>query len=81
MNKIEKFLKKISKTERKNILKQIKLTQEQKINLACIKKIKGSENFRIRAGKFRILFYWKKDGSIILIDICKRDENTYKNPK
>ncbi len=81
MNKIEKFFKKISKTEKKDILKQIKLTQERKINPAKIKKIKDSKNFRIRVGKFRVLFYWKYDGSIMLIDIRKRNENTYKNKK
>jgi len=81
MDKIKKFLKKISEIEKRNISRQIKLTQEQKINPAKIKKIKGSKNYRIRVGKFRVLFYWKKDGSIVLIDICNRDENTYKNLK
>ncbi|MEA1963351.1 MAG: hypothetical protein U9M94_03905 [Patescibacteria group bacterium] len=81
MDKIKKILKKILKIERKNILRQIKLTQERKINPAKIKKIKGSKNFRICIGRFRILFYWKKDGSIALIDMCNRDENTYKNLK
>ena len=42
-----------------------------------IKSLKGSDEFRLRVGDWRIIFL-QKDDSIIITDVRKRDEATYK---
>ena len=77
MNKIEKFLKKISSKE--------SIVLEDKIfDLMCGKladlniiKIQGTSFYRIKVGRYRIIFYYM-DTKIVIKDIRLRNENTYK---
>lgn len=79
MLKIKKLLKKVPQNYKQNILDTLNLIYLKEFSTLDILKIKGKNNhYRIRVGKFRIIFYM--DDSITeIIDIKKRDENTYKN--
>jgi len=80
MDKIEKILRKLTKKERDFLYKKIFDLQSKKVDNLNIIKIKNSDFFRLRAGNFRIIFYYK-DKKFILIDIKIRNDNTYKNIK
>jgi len=77
MDKIKKLFLKINKSDRKKLLNCIqKLTQKDK-NLNILK-IKNTNFYRLRSGKFRIIFH-KEKNEIIIDSIKFRRENTYKN--
>ncbi len=77
MDKIEKLLRKISKKQRENLLSIIeKLLNNNKKGLD-IKKIKKTDFYRLRAGRFRIIYH-KEDKEIVVDSIKLRDESTYK---
>ena len=79
MDKISKDLKKLTEKER-NQIKQIL----QKINSGDfrgldIKKLKGRDDiFRVRKGKFRIIYKISGKKDIFILAIERRSENTYK---
>ena len=76
MDKIEKLLRKISNKDRERLSKIIdKLLRGEKKNLD-IKKIKDAEFYRLRSGRFRIIFH-KEEKDIIIDSIKLRDKNTY----
>lgn len=79
MDKIEKLFRKISQKSREQLLLVIsKLLSGQKTGLN-IKKLKGTDFFRLRSGRFRIIFHYEDNSKEIIIDSIKlRDENTYK---
>ncbi|MEK7185095.1 MAG: type II toxin-antitoxin system RelE/ParE family toxin [Patescibacteria group bacterium] len=78
MNKIEKFLKRLSRDERVRVAQCIERIVNGKwgANLD-IKKLKGyDEVYRVRVGNIRIIFFYKnKKTSIIAIE--RRSDNTY----
>jgi len=77
MDKIEKLLRKISKKHREKLFYLIdKLLSGEKKGLN-IKKLKDSDFYRLRSGKFRIIFH-KEEKEVIIDSIKLRDENTYK---
>jgi len=77
MNKIQKALQKFDESERialKKIIVQIKSGNFSNLDL---KKLKGHNNvFRVRKGKFRVIFSTGND-KIILIAIGRRNDTTY----
>jgi len=76
MNKIEKLLRKINKKNRERLLKLIlKLLQDNKKGLN-IKKLINTDFYRLRSGRFRIIFHYENK-EIIIDSIKLRDENTY----
>ena len=76
MDKIEKLLKKISKKQREKLFAIItKLLSGDKKGLN-IKKLKGTDFYRLKSGRFRIIYHKEKD--IVIDSIRLRDENTYK---
>ncbi len=77
MDKIEKLLRKIDKKEREQLITAIEgFVKGEKKNLK-IKKIKNSDFYRLRKGRFRIIFhYYKRE--IIIDSIKMRKEDTYK---
>ncbi len=77
MDKIEKLLRKIIKKQRENFLSIIeKLLNNNKKGLD-IKKLKNTDFYRLRAGRFRIIYH-KENKEIIIDSIKLRDESTYK---
>jgi mRNA-degrading endonuclease RelE of RelBE toxin-antitoxin system len=78
MDKIGKFLKKLSKEERLRLKKTIASVLVGDIKNLDIKKLMGHDNtFRIRVGDIRIIFE-NKNESINLIFVGRKNEDTYK---
>lgn len=80
MDQIEKLLRKIHVSDRTRLYMIInKLLQGDTDNLD-IKKIKRTDFYRVRSGRFRILFHYKGVYDELTIDSIKlRDEHTYKS--
>ena len=79
MNKIEKFLKKLSKKERLNIEKCIKDILTDNTSHLDIKKLVGrGDIFRARKGSIRIV-YQKNNKNVKLLLLEKRSDDTYSN--
>lgn len=77
MDKIEKVLKKLLNSERNEFRKILVLIQKGDFDTLAIKKLKGQKNiYRVRKGKFRIIFQ-KKNDTINILSLEKRSDNTY----
>ena len=78
MDKIDKALGKLTFKEKERIKNIIKALQSGRFDNLDIKKLKGFQNiFRVRKGKFRII-YQLLGKNIIILKIDKRKEDTYK---
>ena len=77
MDKIEKLLRKISMNDRVKLrdLLELVLNGDQKVKSI---KIKNTDFFRVRYGKFRIIYH-KENKELIIDSIKLRNDNTYKN--
>lgn len=74
-----KYLKRLRKKEQLKLLAIIHLIEIGRMNGFDIKKITNQNNlYRIRIGKFRIV-YQKGTDSNKIIDLDERNDNTYKN--
>lgn len=79
MNKVDKVLLKIPKEYRIKILNTLSLIKNKKVENLDIKKLKGLSNlYRFRIGDYRIQFKITSE-DIFILDISKRNDNTYKN--
>lgn len=68
-----KDLKKIDKSEAKKMLEQLKLLQDFP-NLSNIKKLKNHyPPFRLRIGRYRVLFDIEKDTLIVIHILHRKD--------
>jgi mRNA-degrading endonuclease RelE of RelBE toxin-antitoxin system len=77
MDKIEKLLRKICEKERILLKEAIKSLITGEIKGMNIVKIKDTDFFRIKKGKFRIIFHYNND-NVIIDSVKLRNENTYK---
>ena len=92
MDGITKLFKKISKKDRELLKPLVLLLQETKPSSAKsasrfssgvarkslnIKKLQNSDFYRIRKGRFRIIFHLEKK-NVVIDSIKLRNENTYK---
>ncbi|MBU3918804.1 hypothetical protein KKC63_02775 [Patescibacteria group bacterium] len=77
MDKIEKLLRKISKQDRQRLLELIEKLIHRETKGLNIAKIKTTDFYRLRAGRFRIIFHYNQT-EIIVDSIKQRDKKTYK---
>ena len=79
MDATEKLFRKISKSERALLNK---LSDELQIpalrKKMSVTKLEGSDFFRVRKGRFRIIFHFEKD-EVIIDSIRLRNEKTYRD--
>jgi len=76
---IKKFLAKVSKQETISLVLILEKILKDDVKGLQIKKLTGSKDiFRIRKGKFRII-YRKNKTDCIIISIERRSESTYKD--
>ena len=63
MRKIEKLLRKLNRKERGVLLETIKSLFSEITKGLDIKKVKSTSFYRLRAGRFRIIFHhdWRKN--------------------
>ncbi len=78
MDRINKFLARTSQEDRHRIdvvWQKVIVGDMQNLD---IKKLKGFEDiFRVRVGRFRLIFVKKKDCAPILVLVSNRDDTTY----
>jgi mRNA interferase RelE/StbE len=84
MDKISKFIKKIDPKDANKIADVLERLVDNDLKNLDIKKLKGSKDiFRIRFGKYRIIYTKKdketEDDEIKILEVSQRNENTYKN--
>lgn len=78
MDKIEKLFRKISPKDRaalKSLIEELLLGKK----VSGVKKLEGSEFFRLRKGNFRIIFHYDQSKRAIIDSVRLRQEDTYKN--
>jgi len=79
MNKIEKFLNKLSSKEREIVDECLRLIKARNFENLNFKKLGGFDSlYRVRKSGIRIMFYWKEQ-SVNIIKIDRKNDNTYKN--
>ncbi len=78
MNKIEKLFRRISKKERLLLIGLIENFHNIPKGLD-IKKLKDSDFYRVRKGKFRIIFHYDDSKNLIIDSIKSKGGATYRN--
>jgi len=79
MDKIEKFLRKLSNKEQEAMLLLIQQIKADFTQIPGLIKLKGAPNtYRVRLGNYRIIFR-KTTLGMEVIRITNRNEQTYKN--
>ncbi|MDP3772183.1 MAG: type II toxin-antitoxin system RelE/ParE family toxin [bacterium] len=79
MDKIEKALQKLSLEEREVVKELLHLLDADKTAHLDVKKLRGyADIFRVRKGVLRIIYRKDTQGTIFILAIERRGENTYK---
>ncbi len=80
MDKIEKFLRALNAKDQQVVLLVLEQLKRDYRLIPGVKKLTGKQDFfRVRLGRYRIIFVVHKDQSVEIIRVTKRDEETYKN--
>ena len=80
MEKIEKLLRKVNRADRERLLDIMSRLAKNKTHGMNVQKIKGTDLYRMRQGRFRIIFHRDEHTEETVIDnIRLRREDTYKN--
>ncbi len=79
MNKIEKLLRKASKKDRQRLLEVIMVLRSGVAIGLKVKKLAGSHFYRVRVGKYRVVFSMDMHNKTVVIEAIRlRNEGTYK---
>jgi mRNA-degrading endonuclease RelE of RelBE toxin-antitoxin system len=76
MDKIEKLLRKISEKDRQRLLGIVEKLVKGEIKKLNIRKVTNSDFYRLRSGRFRIIFHYEVR-EIIVDSIKLKNETTY----
>jgi mRNA-degrading endonuclease RelE of RelBE toxin-antitoxin system len=77
MDKLEKLFRKLSKAEKTQLSEYAQKLESDPINFN-VTKLKGSDFYRARKGRWRFIFHY--EGKNVVIDnIRLRDEKTYRD--
>jgi mRNA interferase RelE/StbE len=77
VDKRKKFLNSLTEKDKKRLAEAVSQIERGDTQDLDIKKLKGVENqYRVRVGKFRIIYEMVGDRFIIL-DVARRDDTTY----
>ena len=77
MDAIEKLLRRISKRDRQRLLDITEKLIQGRTKGLNVKKITNSDFYRLRSGRFRVIFHYEKK-EIVIDSIKLRDKNTYR---
>ncbi len=78
-DEITKFLAKLPRQQAIGLLKLMNAIKAGIVDDRDVKKLSGSKDiFRIRKGKFRVI-YKKNDTSCAILSVSKRSEKTYRD--
>lgn len=80
MDRIQKLFSRLSHKERLQLQSFLDdLIQSDSFRNAHAKKLQGSDLFRVRKGRFRIIFHYDQSGTMIIDSIRIRNEKTYRD--
>ena len=80
MDRIRKLFLRLSRKERLQLQSFIDdLMQSVSFRNTHAKKLRGSDLFRARKGRFRIIFHYDQSGSMVIDSIKIRNESTYRD--
>jgi mRNA-degrading endonuclease RelE of RelBE toxin-antitoxin system len=80
VDRIDKALSKMSAKERAQILSILESIERGDVASLDLKKLKGFvDTFRVRKGRYRIIFYMKDNKDIRIIDVERRTDTTYRD--
>ncbi|KKT31957.1 MAG: hypothetical protein UW27_C0002G0009 [Parcubacteria group bacterium GW2011_GWA1_44_13] len=79
MNEIEKLFRKINKKDSLVLRNDINSLLQKKYQGSNIKKLQGSDFYRLRNGKFRIIFHYDESQKVIIDSVRLKGEDTYKD--
>ncbi len=74
--KAKKFLDKLPQSDKERILSALRALRENPF-AHDIKKLKGTEFYRLRTGKFRIIFYIDWENKVIVVFKIDKRERVY----
>lgn len=77
MDRIRKLFRKLDPSDRRRLLDIMEQLEGSNLRGLDVQKLQGSDFYRIRSGRFRIIFHWSH-GEAIVDSIRKRDEQTYR---
>ena len=79
MDKISKALAKLTAREKEAIAEIFAKIQSGKIASLDLKKLKGHDDiYRVRFGKWRVIYRTDNKGKIFLVSFDRRNDHTYK---
>lgn len=79
MDKIQKFLKRLSAVERKAVERLLIALLAGNTKNLDLKKLKGHKDiYRVRSGSIRIIFS-KTESGVRVLEIARRTDTTYRN--
>jgi len=76
MNDIEKLLSKVSPQDKIRLVLAIDAT---KSGMLTGVKMKGSNFYKVRVGHFRIIYSIKENGRVVVDEVRRRNEKTYRD--
>jgi mRNA-degrading endonuclease RelE of RelBE toxin-antitoxin system len=79
VDKIKKFLRKRTQKEREILLDVLDLLEKREFLGLQIKKLRGTPYYRVRQGRFRIIFWYNENNNFEVEKIEYRKESTYKD--
>lgn len=80
MDKIQKLFSRIPRKERLRLQSFFDtMLHDDSFRKAHAKKLQGSDLFRARKGRFRIIFHFDQSGSMMIDSVRIRNENTYRD--
>jgi len=78
VDKIKKFLDKLSAKERQTIGETLRRIKNKEFKNLDLKKLKGRDDvYRVRTGGMRIIYRIDSKGEVIVLEIGRRNDNTY----
>jgi len=78
-SRIDKALLKMRRDEREWVISTVERIRKGDLSSLDVKKVKGRiDEYRVRKGKFRILFRKLSTGLFEILDIDRRSESTYR---
>ena len=79
MDRITKSLLKIPTKQRQKILEATEKILQNDLSGLDVRKLTNSDGaFRVRIGEYRVIFKKLGQGQVIVLEIAKRDDRTYK---
>ena len=78
MDRIEKLFRRLDAKNQVRLAHVINLILADEMRDLDLKKIAGTDSFRVRSGRFRIIFHREGKATVVIDTVTLRNERTYK---